>query len=543
MRGLMMDRPLLVSSLLEHAAFAFGAVEIVTRTVEGPVHRYTWTEVSRRSRQLAQALQALHLRDGDTIATIAWNTHRHLELYYGVSGMGAVVHTVNPRLHANELVYVLNHARDRALFVDLSFVPLVEAVWDHLESVRHLVVMTDRAHMPAGKVPGALCYEDLLAAKDGSYDWPTFDENTAAAICYTSGTTGHPKGVVYSHRSSVLHAYGLALPSSLPVGPGETLLPVVPMFHVNAWGIPYAAAMGGFKLVLPGPRLDGAGLTELMNAERVTTYCGVPTVHMGLLAHWKASGESVPSLKTVTCGGAAPTSMLIREYRSRGIAVVHGWGMTETSPVGTLSRITAAEEDLDDAAQVAFLARQGRKVYGVELRVVDDAGRPLPRDGKTVGELQVRGPWVCSSYLGSRPGSALTADGWFPTGDVAVLHPDGTLQITDRKKDLIKSGGEWISSIDLEEVAARHPEIAAAAVIGVPHEKWGERPFLIAQPAPGASPTRESVLEFLEGQVAKLWLPDEVVFVDSLPLGATGKVQKAVLRERYGTGSGPPAQA
>jgi 3-(methylthio)propionyl---CoA ligase len=533
MRGQMMDRPLLVSSLLEHAAFTFGSVEIATRTVEGPVHRYTWTEASRRSRQLAQALQALHLRDGDAVATIAWNTHRHLELYYGVSGMGAVVHTVNPRLHPSELVYVLNHARDRALFVDLSFVPLVEAIFDHLESVRHLVVMTDRAHMPDCKVPGALCYEDLLSAQDGTYDWPSFDENTAAGICYTSGTTGHPKGVVYSHRSTVLHAYGVALPGSLPVGPGETLLPVVPMFHVNAWGIPYGAAMCGFKLVMPGPRLDGAGLTELMNAEGVTTYCGVPTVHLGLLAHWKASGERVPSLKTVTTGGAAPTSTMIREFRSRGIGVVHGWGMTETSPVGTLSRITAAEEALDDAAQVALLVRQGRKLFGVELRVVDDAGTVLPRDGTSCGELQIRGPWVASSYLGERPGSALSADGWFPTGDVAILHPDGTMQITDRKKDLIKSGGEWISSIDLEEVAGRHPEIAASAVIGVPHEKWGERPLLIAQPAPGASPTRESVLEFLEGQVAKLWLPDDVVFVDALPLGATGKVQKAVLRERY----------
>ena len=534
MQGLMSDRPLLVSSLLEHAATVFGSIEIVTRTVEGPIHRCTWQDVRHRSKQLAQALRALELRDGDAVGTLAWNTHRHLELYYGVSGMGAVVHTVNPRLHASQLVYVLNHAQDRALFVDLTFVPLVEAIFEQLESVRRVVVMTDRAHMPDTRIPGALCYEELLAAQDGRYEWPSFDEKTAAGICYTSGTTGHPKGVVYSHRSSVLHAYAVALPGSIPAEPGDALLPVVPMFHVNAWGIPYGAAMCGYKLVMPGPRLDGAGLTELMNAEGVTTYCGVPTVHLGLLAHWKKTGESVPSLRTVTTGGAAPTSALISEFRARGVGFVHGWGMTETSPVGTISRISAAERGLDDAAQVAFLMRQGRPIFGVELRIVDERGAPLARDGKACGELQIRGPWICSAYLGEAHGSALDEGGWFSTGDVAVLHPDGTMQITDRKKDLIKSGGEWISSLDLEEAAARHPEIALAAVIGVPHEKWGERPLLVAQPAPGASPTKESVLEFLEGQVSKIWLPDDVVFVDALPVGPTGKVQKMLLRQRYG---------
>jgi fatty-acyl-CoA synthase len=536
----MMDRPLLISSLVEHAADVFASAEIVTRTVEGPIHRYTWPALRHRARQMSQALEGLHVREGDRIATIAWNTHRHLELYYGVSGMGAVLHTVNPRLHPSELVYVLNHARDRALFVDLTFVPLVEAIFDRLESVRHVVVMTSREHMPECRIPGVLCYEELLDGRDGAYAWPSFDENTAAAICYTSGTTGHPKGVVYSHRSTVLHAYAVALPGSIPVGPGEALLPVVPMFHVNAWGIPYGAAMCGYKLVLPGPRLDGAGLTELMNAERVTTYCGVPTVHLGLLAHWKATGASVPSLATVTTGGAAPTSSLVAEFLSRGMGVVHGWGMTETSPVGTISRLSPSEAHLDDAAKIARLMRQGRQLFGVELRVVDESGRTLARDGRSCGELQIRGPWVCSAYLGDEPGSALDGEGWFPTGDVAVLHEDGAMQITDRKKDLIKSGGEWISSLDLENAAARHPEIAIAAVIGVPHAKWGERPILIAQPAPGSSPTRESVLEFLEGQVAKLWLPDEVIFVDSLPLGPTGKVQKTVLRERYGAAGSEP---
>ena len=535
MRGLMMERPLLISSLLEHAGEIFGSVEIVSRTVEGPIHRYTWTDARRRSRQLAQALAALALHDGDVVGTIAWNTHRHIELYYGVSGMGAVLHTVNPRLHPTQLVYVLNHAQDRSLFVDVTFLPLVESVWEQLTSVRHVVVLTDRAHMPDCRIPGALCYEELLAEQDGDLPWPTFDENTAASICYTSGTTGNPKGVVYSHRSAILHAFGAAMPgSALPVGRGETLLPVVPMFHVNGWGIPYGAAMSGYKLVLPGPRLDGEGLTDLMNAEGVTYYCGVPTVHLGLLAHWNATGRGVPTMKVAMVGGAAPTSSMIAGFRSHGIDVAHGWGMTETSPVATVNRITAAEKDLDEEAKVAFLLRQGRPLFDVELRVVSPDGKVQAHDGKSVGELQIRGPWVCSAYLGEAPGSALDADGWFSTGDMAVLHPDGTMQITDRKKDLIKSGGEWISSIDLENVAARHPEIAMAAIIGIPHELWGERPLLIVQAKPGALPTKEAILEFLEGQVAKLWLPDDVIFVDQLPLGATGKIQKAVLRERFG---------
>jgi acyl-CoA synthetase (AMP-forming)/AMP-acid ligase II len=535
MRGLMMERPLLISSLLEHAAEVFGSVEIVARTVEGPIHRYTWTSARHRSRQLAQALATLALHDGDVVGTIAWNTHRHIELYYGVSGMGAVLHTVNPRLHATQLLYVLNHAQDRAIFVDVTFLPLVEAVWEQLTSVRHVVVLTDRAHMPDCRIPGALCYEELLAAQDGDLTWPTFDENAAASICYTSGTTGNPKGVVYSHRSAILHAFGVAMPgSALPVERGEALLPVVPMFHVNGWGIPYGAAMSGYKLVLPGPRLDGEGLTELMNAEGVTYYCGVPTVHVGLLAHWKATGQSVPTMRVAMVGGAAPTSSMIAGFRSRGIDLVHGWGMTETSPVATVNRITAAEKDLDEEAKVAFLLRQGRPLFDVELRVVSLDGKVQARDGRSVGELQIRGPWVCSAYLGEAPGSALDADGWFSTGDMAVLHPDGTMQITDRKKDLIKSGGEWISSIDLENVAARHPEVAMAAVIGIPHEVWGERPLLIVQARPGASPTKEAILEFLEGQVAKLWLPDDVIFVDALPVGATGKIQKAVLRQRFG---------
>ena len=537
MRGLMMEVPLLISSLIEHAARVFGETEIVTRTVEGPIHRYTWPDARRRSRQVAQALEASGIREGDTVATIAWNTHRHLELYYGVSGMGAVIHTVNPRLHPSQLVYMLNHAEDRILFVDLTFVPLAEAVWEQLETVDTLVVLTDRAHMPDTGIEGAVCYEAWLEGHDGDYRWPRLDENAAAGICYTSGTTGNPKGVVYSHRSTVLHAMGLSTPGGLPVTETAVLLPVVPMFHVMAWGIPYSAAICGNKLVFPGPRLDGEGLTELMNLEAVTYYCGVPTVHMGLLEHWRAADTGVPTLEAITTGGAAPTTRMIQGFQGCGIDVIHGWGMTETSPVGSLSKLDERHEELSDDEKAAILMKQGRPPFGVELRIVDDDGTVLPQDGVAYGELQIRGPWVASAYLGDEPGDALDAEGWFSTGDVATIDPQGTMQITDRKKDLIKSGGEWISSIDLEDTAMRHPEIAHAAVIGIAHEKWGERPLLIAVPTSGGKPTKESVLDFLEGQVAKWWLPDDVVFVDELPIGGTGKVQKTKLRATYAGGA------
>lgn len=536
MRALMQESPLLISSLIDHAALVFGKTEIVTRTVEGPIHRYTWRDARHRAKQAAQALLASEIREGDTVATIAWNTHRHLELYYGVSGMGAVVHTVNPRLHPSQLVYVLNHAQDRILFVDLTFVPLAEAVWSQLTSVKTLVVMTDREHMPEVKVPGAVCYEEWIGAQDGDYTWPTFDENTAAGICYTSGTTGDPKGAVYSHRSTVLHAFGLSLPAALPLGEGGVMLPVVPMFHVMAWGIPYAAAICGYKLVMPGPRLDGEGLTDLMNQEGVTYYAGVPTVHLGLLAHWKETGASVPTMEVATTGGAAPTRSMIEAFHAHGIDIVHGWGMTETSPVGSISKLGVLHADLDEDEKLAVLMGQGRPLYGVQLRIVDAAGEVLRNDGEAVGELQIRGPWVISAYHGNEPGSAVDAEGWFPTGDVASIDEGGSVRITDRKKDVIKSGGEWISSLDLEDVAVRHPEVQQAAVIGIPHEKWGERPLLIAVPTAEGKPSKEELLEFMEGQVAKWWLPDDVVFVDALPLGGTGKVQKTKLRELYGDG-------
>ena len=532
MKGLMSERPLLISSLLEYGARIHAGAEVISRTVEGPIHRYDWREVGRRSRKLANALAGLGVREGDRVGTIAWNGHRHLELYYGVSGMGAVVHTINPRLHPSQLSYVVNHAQDLVLFVDLTFVPLLEAVAPTLKTVKRLVVMTDREHMPSSELP-LLCYEELLEGAADHYEWPELDENAAAGICYTSGTTGNPKGVVYSHRSTILHAYGACMPGFLNPCSEDVLLPVVPMFHVNAWGIPYIVPMVGCKLVFPGPRMDGEGLAELMKDESVTFYAGVPTVHQVLLDHLEQTGASIPSLKVATSGGSALTRALIDRFRALGVEVKQGWGMTETSPVGTLSCLRPEHAGLSADEQAAVLLRQGRPLFGVEIRVVGEDGRPLPEDGEAVGELQIRGPWVASAYLGEEPGARLVDGGWFGTGDVARIFPDGTVQLTDRLKDLIKSGGEWISSIDLEDVASRHPEIAMAAVIGVPHEKWGERPLLIAVPAPGAVPSKESVLEFLESQVAKWWLPDDVVFVEELPLGATGKIQKSKLREQF----------
>jgi len=532
MRGLMTERPLLISQLLEYAARIHADSEIVSRTVEGPIHRYCWSDARKRSIQLVHALKALDIREGDRVGTVAWNGYRHLELYYGVSGMGAIVHTLNPRLHPPQMTYIVNHAEDRVLFVDLTFVPLMEALAESFESVRHVVVMTDRENMPESSLD-LLCYEELLQGQPKEHDWPSFDENTAAGICYTSGTTGNPKGVVYSHRSTVLHAYGVALPCALPLSRNDVMLPVVPMFHVNAWGLPYGAAMGGFKLVFPGPRMDGPGLTELMNAEGVTHYAGVPTVHTGLLAHWKETGESVPSMRLATSGGSALSRRLIDGFGEYDIDIWQGWGMTETSPVGTISKIGPEHAELSEDEKAEVVMRQGRPLFGVDLRIVDEDGQALPWDGESIGEVHIRGPWVASAYLGEEPGSRLVGDDWFPTGDVACIHPDGTLQITDRTKDVIKSGGEWISSIDLEDRAMRHPEVAMAAVIGIPDEKWEERPLLIAVPAPGTDPSKESVLEFLEGQVAKWWIPDDVIFVEDLPLGATGKVQKTRLREEY----------
>ena len=533
MRGLMMDTPLLISALIRHGDTVHGEQEIVSRSVEGPIHRCTYSEAHRRARRLANALSALGVATGDRVGTIAWNGYRHFEIYFAVSGMGAVCHTMNPRLHPSQLTYIVNHAEDAYVFVDTTFVPLIEAVADKLRSVKGVVVMTDRAHMPETKLANALCYEELNDSHSDEYEWPVFDENTASSLCYTSGTTGNPKGTLYSHRSTVLHSYALALPDALHLATGETILPVVPMFHVNAWGIPYAAAMTGAKLVMPGPGLDGASLTELLAAEGVTMAAGVPTIWFALLAHLRESGVKLPALKRVIIGGAAvPPSMVEAFQNDVGAEVRQAWGMTEMSPLGTANVLKPALAARPEAERIAIQCKQGLPVFGVEATIVDEQDKPLPRDGRAFGELKVRGPWIARAYFNA-DAECTDAAGWFATGDVATLDGDGYMQITDRTKDLIKSGGEWISSIDLENLAMSHPDVAQAAVIAIPDAKWDERPLMLVVAAPDTQPTADTVRAFLKGKVADWWLPGHVVLVDALPLGATGKVLKAKLRDEY----------
>ncbi|KAF1697677.1 3-(methylthio)propionyl-CoA ligase [Pseudoxanthomonas koreensis] len=537
MLGLMQEHPLLVSSLIEHAVAAHPGAGIVSRTVEGPVHRCTWRDVHRRSKQAANALTALGVRPGDRVATLAWNGYRHMELYFGVSGMGAVLHTLNPRLFPEQLEYIVNHAEDSVLCFDLSFVPLVEKLAPQLESVRAFVLMTDRAHMPESSIPGLLCYEDLLAAQSDDYAWPDLDERAAASLCYTSGTTGKPKGVLYSHRSTVLHAFGACTVDSLAVSRDDTALLVVPMFHVNAWSMPYAAAMSGARLVLPGPALDGASVYALLRDEQVTLALGVPTVWLMLLQHVSAAGlepATELALRRVVIGGAAaPRSMAEAFERDFGAFVVHAWGMTETSPVGTVCNLLPEHRALPLEQRLQVQAKQGRAVFGVRLKLTDDEGRALPHDGQAAGHLKIRGPWVARAYYRDEGGPILDDEGWFDTGDVATIDPDGYMHITDRSKDVIKSGGEWISSIAIENAAMGHPLVAEAAVIGIAHPKWQERPLLLLVVKPGQVLERESVLHYLDGRVAKWWLPDDVLFVRELPHTATGKLLKTALREQF----------
>ena len=537
MLGLMQDHKLLVSSLIDHAAACHPAAEIVSRTVEGPMHRCTYGDIHRRSKQLANALAALGVQRGDRVATLAWNGYRHMELYFGVSGMGAVLHTANPRLFPEQLEYILNHAEDTVLCFDLSFVALVEELLPKLETVRSFVLMTDRAHMPQSAIPGLLCYEDLLAAQSDDYAWPDLDEGAAASLCYTSGTTGMPKGVLYSHRSTVLHAFGACTVDNLAVSRSETALLVVPMFHVNAWSMPYAGAMSGARLVLPGPALDGASVYALLRDERVTLALGVPTVWMMLLQHVAATGlkpmAELTLCRVVIGGAAAPRAMAEAFEREFGAFVVHAWGMTETSPVGTVCNLLPKHDMLPMEQRLHVQAKQGRAVFGVSLKLTDDAGQRLPHDGQAAGHLKIRGPWVAKAYYRDEGGPILDEEGYFDTGDVATIDPDGYMQITDRAKDVIKSGGEWISSIALENAAMGHPLIAEAAVIGIAHPKWQERPLMLVVVKPGQKMERETVLRFLEGRVAKWWLPDDVVFVAQLPHTATGKLHKTVLRTQY----------
>ncbi len=533
MLGQMQTMPLMISSLIQHADRNHADTEIVSRETTGGIHRYTYHDAHRRSRQLARALISLGVKPADRVATLAWNNYRHFELYYGVSGMGAILNTVNPRLFPEQIAYILNHADDSLVFFDLTFLQLVEGVAPHCKGVKAWVALTDRAHMPESKLD-LLCYEELVNAHSDDYDWPAFDENTASSLCYTSGTTGNPKGALYSHRSTVLHAYGSALPDALNLSARDTVLPVVPLFHVNAWGLPYACALAGAKLVMPGPQLDGASLHELFEAEKVTVSAGVPTIWLGLLQHLQGNKLKLSTVKRLVIGGSAAPPAMIRSFDEQfGVTVLHAWGMTEMSPLGTLNTYKAKHLGLSAEERDRIRLNQGRPIYGVDMKIVDDEGKELPRDGKAFGDLLVRGPWIVSGYFKGEGGNVLREGGWFPTGDVATLDPDGYMQITDRSKDVIKSGGEWISSIDLENTAVAHPAVAEAAVIGVAHPKWDERPLLIVVKKPGEEVTREQLLDFMRDKIAKWWLPDDVVFVDSLPHTATGKLLKTKLREDF----------
>ena len=529
--GQMMSAPLLISSIIRHAARYYGSTEIVSRRTEGDLHRYTYRDCELRARKVAQALEALGVEQGDRVGTLAWNGYRHLEIYYGVSGMGAVCHTINPRLFPEQIAYIVNHAEDRFIFFDATFLPLVEGVAPHCPNVKGWIMMTDRAHMPAESKVDLLCYEDLIDAHDGAYEWPELDENQASSLCYTSGTTGNPKGALYSHRSTVLHSYASALPDALGCSAKDVILPVVPMFHVNAWGLPYSVPLVGAKLVFPGAKLDGASLYELFEQEGVTFSAGVPTVWLGLLQYVQANKLKFSTFRRTVIGGSAAPPAMIRTLESFDVEVIHAWGMTEMSPLGTSCKLLARHKDLSEDARHKILEKQGRVIYGVDMKIVDGEGQELPWDGKAFGDLLVRGPWVIDHYY--RNDNNPLVDGWFPTGDVATIDEEGYMQITDRSKDVIKSGGEWISSIDVENVAAAHPAVHMAACISAYHPKWDERPLLVVVKRPGMDVTREELLGFFEGKVAKWWIPDDVAFVTEIPLTATGKMQKLRLREQF----------
>ena len=536
--GQMMDQPLLISSIIAFAARHYGQVEIVSRRVEGDLHRYTYAECHQRARRAANALEGLGVQMGERVATLAWNGYRHMELYYAVSGSGAVLHTINPRLHPEQIAYIVNHAEDQVLFFDSTFLPLIEAVAAQCKTVKAFVLMAGRERMPqATAIPNLLCYEELIAGSSDDYQWPLFDENSAASLCYTSGTTGNPKGALYSHRSTVLHAYGSAMPNALNVASIDTVVPVVPMFHVNAWGLPYSVLLSGAKMVFPGAALDGKSLYELFETEGVTFSAGVPTVWLGLINYVVQNNLTFSTFRRTVIGGSAcPPAMMDTLIDKLDVQVIHGWGMTEMSPLGTTGGLQAKHLALPKDAQRKILQKQGHAIFGVDMKIVDDAGVELPWDGTTYGHLLVKGPWIIASYFRDEGGDVLQ-DGWFPTGDVATIDADGYMHITDRSKDVIKSGGEWIGTIDLENIAMSHPAVLQAACIGIFHPKWDERPLLLVVRRPGLEGTpeltREAMLKFFEGKIAKFWMPDDVAFLDALPTGATGKIQKNKLREQF----------
>jgi len=529
----MMTSPLTINEIMYYAARHHGDAQVVSITAEEGLHRSTYATVFKRANQLAYALRAMGLEPGDRVATLAWNDHRHLELYYGVSCAGYILHTVNPRLFAEHLVYIMNHAGDRALFFDPMFLPLVEGIANKLPQIEHFVVLG--SNLPESKLPNLHSYEEFIAAERETYEWPALDENTASALCYTSGTTGNPKGVLYSHRSTVLHAYGSVMPDAMGLSRRDVILPVVPMFHANAWGIPYACPIVGAKLVMPGPKMaDGETLHQLIDQERVTGALGVPTVWLVLLAYLKETGKRVPSLERTVVGGAACPLSIMREFEERyGVITRHAWGMTETSPLGTVNTLLPEMENWPKDERDAMRVKQGRVPFGVDLKIVDDDGAELAWDGEAFGDLKIRGFWVCDGYFrGAEDSGAHDADGWFTTGDVATIDVHGYMKITDRTKDVIKSGGEWISSIELENLAMGHPDIAEAAVIGVNHEKWSERPLLIVVPQDQRAIDKRGLLEWFKGKVADWWIPDDVVVVDEIPHTATGKISKLTLREQ-----------
>ncbi len=531
--GLMMDRPLLISAIIEHAAAQFGDVEVVSRETHGPLFRYTYAQCAARSRKLANALKGLGLEAGSAVGSIAWNNHRHLEAYFAVSGSGMVMHTCNPRLAPQQLIYIINHAEDAVMLFDSTFAPLIKGIAPYCPKVKNWICLSDAANLPVVEGVSTVCYEDLIAPHSEQFDWPEFDERSGAALCYTSGTTGNPKGALYSHRAIVINALSGCIPGILSLSPSDTVLPVVPMFHINAWCIPYAAPIGGARLVLPGPRLDGASLYELMEGERVTVSAGVPTIWLALMQHVEEHGLRFSTMQRTAVGGSAmPAALIAKFVDNYGVEVRHGWGMTETTAVATMSCLSPKNRELSATEQHAVIARQGKSVFGAEIKVVDEYGATLARDGVSQGELMVRGQWIVSGYFKSDVSPLV--DGWFPTGDIATIDAHGVMQIRDRAKDVIKTGGEWISSIDLESAAMGHPAVAMAAVIGVKHPKWDERPLLFVVRKPGKTVEREEILAFLTERVAKWWVPDDVIFLDALPVGGTGKVQKGDLRKQYG---------
>ncbi|WP_332681722.1 long-chain-fatty-acid--CoA ligase [Bosea sp. (in: a-proteobacteria)] len=534
MLGLMQDWPLLIHRIIDHAAIQHGGREVVSRSVEGPIRRTTYAQVRDKALKLAKKLTGEGIVLGDRVATLAWNTDRHLELWYGISGIGAITHTVNPRLFPEQIAWIINHAQDRLLFLDLTFVKLIEGIQDKLPSIERYVILTDGAHMPETSLKGAVAYEDWLAGLDADFAWAILDENTAAGLCYTSGTTGGPKGVLYSHRSNVLHAMACAMPDYMGLSSRSVVMPVVPLFHANSWSLAYSAPMTGAKLVLPGMKLDGASLLELLNGEGVTMTAAVPTVWLGLLQHLEATGASLASLKRVVIGGSACPRAMTEAFETKyGVTVDHAWGMTETSPIGSFCSLKPDYADLEGEALYDLKVKQGHPQFTVEFRLTDDEGKELPWDGRTFGRLKVRGPAVAGAYFRREDEDILDAHGFFDTGDVATIDRHGYMQVTDRSKDVIKSGGEWISSIDLENLAIGHPDVAEAAVIGVAHPKWDERPLLVIVPKPGRAPGKEEMLAFMTGKVAKWWLPDDVVLVEAIPHTATGKIQKTALREMF----------